>query len=105
MLNFWIPSTNTSSSTPKGYGTKVENPKVGVVIKQVKIPVELDKTFWILIPLVLFVANSFTDFSGRPFGCRTILTESIEFPDSFASIFHYQFLLQYQNLQLLQMVH
>ena len=31
------------------------------------------------------MVNSFTDFSGRPFGCRTILTEFIELPDSFAS--------------------
>ena len=54
-------------------------------MKQVNIPLEEDSTFWILIPLVLLVVNNCTDVSGRPFGCCIILTESIEFPDRFAS--------------------
>ena len=54
-------------------------------MKQVKIPLEEDWTCWILIPLVLLVVNNCTVASGRPFGCCIILTESIEFPDNFAS--------------------
>ena len=34
---------------------------------------------------MLLVVNNCTVVSGRPFGCCKILTESIEFPDSFAS--------------------
>ena len=63
----------------------VENPSVGVVMKQVKIPVELDSTFWILIPLVFLVAYNATAVSGIPFGFCIILTEFIVFPDRVAS--------------------
>ena len=53
-------------------------------MKQVKIPLEEDSTFWILIPFVLFSATNFTVVSGRPLGYWTIFIESIEFPDNIA---------------------
>jgi len=81
-LYFWIPSTNTLSPTLNGL---VENPSTGVVMKQVKIPLEEDCTCWILIPLVLLIVNRLTVFSGRPLGCCSTFTSEMEFPVNFTS--------------------
>ena len=41
-------------------------------MEQVNIPVELDSTFWTLIPLVLLIVIILTEDSGRPFGLSCI---------------------------------
>ena len=58
-----MPSINASSPGENG---GFVNPAGGVVIAHVKIPDELDNTFLIPIPLLLFVVNKFTGLSERP---------------------------------------
>ena len=53
---------------------------VGVVIMQVKIPVDPDWTCWTLIPLVLSLVNNSTDLSGNPFGWVETSTDWIDVP-------------------------
>ena len=83
LLYFWIPSTKTLSPILKGCELKPVTPLlVGVVIWHVNIPLFADTTCWILIPLVLFVANNSTPASGSPNGFASILIFWIDVPVS-----------------------
>ena len=80
MLYFPIPSIKTSSPTKNG---AVVNPKDGVSIEHVNIPVELEITVLIPTPLLLLVVNISIGLSDNPKGLTIISMPFIELPTKF----------------------